>query len=80
MIIFFKILSKHLKHLRFFFILFRYYRVSLNLKKSFLKYFFMILLDQRDDFLNLSILIKKKVYYYNNVAFFDIFSQIKNVF
>ena len=58
-ITFFKILSKHLKHLRKFFTLFRQRRINLNPKKSFLRYSFITLLDQKINSLNLSTIKKK---------------------
>ena len=43
------------------FILFRQKKINLNFKKSFLSYFFIILLKQRVDFLNLFTFEKKLV-------------------
>ena len=60
-IIFSKTLSKHLNHFRKMFTLFRQKRINLNLKKLFLNYFFVILLEQRVDFLNLFTFEKKLV-------------------
>ena len=60
-IVFSKTLSKHLNHLKKMFILFRQKKISLNFKKSFLGYFFVILLEQRVDFLNLFTFEKKLI-------------------
>ena len=58
-IIHFKILQEHLKHLRTFFQMFRTKRISLVATKSFLAYFFVTLLDQRVDNLSMSIIVEK---------------------
>ena len=58
-IVHFKILRKHLKHLRTFFQMFRTKRISLAVTKSFLTYFFVILLDQRVDNLDMFITAEK---------------------
>ena len=52
-IAFSKTLSEHLEHLRRMFALFRQHRISLNLKKSFLDYLSVTLLEQRVNFLDL---------------------------
>ena len=44
-IIFFRILIKHFKYLRKFFILFRERRINLNFKKSFCEYSFVTLFN-----------------------------------
>ena len=60
-IVHFKILRKHLKHLRTFFQMFRTKRISLAVTKSFLAYFFVILLDQRVDNLDMFTIAEKIV-------------------
>lgn len=47
MIIYFRILNKHLIHLKELFTLYRVKRISLNLEKLFLNYSLIILLKQR---------------------------------
>lgn len=58
-VIFFKTLEEHLKHLRKMFDLFKKKRISLSSIKSFLDYSFIQLLDQRVDNLRLITLEKK---------------------
>ena len=53
LIIFFKTLKKHLLHLQQLFALCRDKRICLNPGKSYLKYFFIVLLDQRVNSLKL---------------------------
>ena len=60
-IVHFKILQKHLKHLRTFFQMFRIKRISLAVTKSFLAYSSVTLLDQRVDSLNMSTTVEKIV-------------------
>ena len=61
MIIFLKTLLKHLNHLKKMFVLFHQKKINLNFKKLFLTYFFVILLGQRVDSLNLFTFEKKLV-------------------
>ena len=61
MIVFSKTLSEHLNYLRKIFTFFHQKRINLNLKKLFLNYFFVILFEQRVDFLSLFIFEKKLV-------------------
>ena len=58
-IVHFKILREHLKHLRTLFQMFRTKRISLIVTKSFLAYFFVTLLDQRVDNLDMFIIAEK---------------------
>ena len=58
-IVHFKILQKHLKHLRTLFQMFRTKRINLVVTKSFLAYFSVTLLDQRVDSLDMSITVEK---------------------
>ena len=60
-IVHFKILQKHLKHLRTLFQMFRTKRINLVVTKSFLAYFSVILLNQRVDNLNMFTTIEKIV-------------------
>ena len=60
-IVHFKILQKHLKHLRTLFQMFRTKRINLIVTKSFLAYSFVILLNQRVDNLNMFTTIEKIV-------------------
>ena len=60
-IIHFKILQKHLKHLRTFFQMFRIKRISLAVTKSFLAYSSVTLLNQRIDSLDMSTTVEKIV-------------------
>ena len=60
-IVHFKILRKHLEHLRTLFQMFRTKRISLVVTKSFLAYFSVILLDQRVDSLDMFIIAEKIV-------------------
>lgn len=76
MIVFSKTLSKHLKHLRTLFQLFRERRVSLSSKKSFLEYPSMMLLDKRVDFLGLTT-SKKKLATITALSFSTILRDLK---
>ena len=58
-IIHFKILQKHLKHLRTLFQIFRIKCISLIVTKSFLAYSFVILLNQRIHNLSMFIIVEK---------------------
>ena len=58
-IVYSRTLSKHLIHLRKIFELFRRKRVNLIFKSFFLSYFFVVLLDQKIDSLDMTIIEKK---------------------
>ena len=60
-IIHFKILQKHLNHLRTFFQMFKIKRISLIVTKFFLIYSFVTLLNQKVDSLNMFIIVEKIV-------------------
>ena len=70
------ILNEHLNHLKQLFQLFKEKRVSLSLSKSFLKYFFVILLDQRVDCLSLSTFAEKMIVI-SSLQFFKSLSDLK---
>jgi hypothetical protein len=75
-IIFFKTLNDHLLHLREIFQRLWYYNVVLNLKKAFLKYSFIILLNQIIDVLKL-IIAEKKLVAIANLIFSLILKELK---
>ena len=72
----FRTLKKHLIHLRQLFNFFCNKHVSLIALKSYLKYSFIILLNQRVNSLKI-ITIKKNCYY--NVVIFNQFKKIKKI-
>ena len=76
-IVHFKILRKHLKHLRTFFQIFRIKRISLVVTKSFLTYFFVILLNQRVNNLNMFTIVEKIVVIIS-LRFFFQFAWFRN--
>ena len=82
-IVHFKILRKHLKHLCTFFQMFRTKRINLIVIKSFLAYFFVILLNQRIDSLDMFTIVEKIIViiflrFSFNLRDFEIFMKFTN--
>ena len=78
-VIFNKTLKKHLTYLRKMFQLLNFYNIRLSLKKSFLKYFIVVLLKQKIDAFEFTIIVNKLIVIIN-LRFLYIFKNFEKYF
>ena len=78
-IIFFKTTKKHVQHLRFVFVILQHNNISIKFNKTFLDYFFVVLLKQKINFFDLFINVKK-LKTIAKIQFFKTFRLLKTYF